>query len=303
MKILAKQNLFSLLWYILRRAAFYKLTSQSCNLFLRGGDIISIPPLVKGVHEEPLTNLICNFAEKGLSDYFIDIGANIGLNSCQSGSSFKNVICFEPNPLCVNILKTNLAISLSNDKFEINEFALGECDGNFELYIPKNNWGGAFVRIDSNTYSDEVLASKDGFNELSSKNYIIKDIQVKSTKDTFVEIFSKLERKGFKNGVIKIDVEGDERVVLQGIFESLPSDFNLAIVFENWDENFDFDELKDVFTTRNLNLKKIERSIFGTSHSKIYKLISLLIGRSDEQYLAKLDSTYSNVGDIVIEVL
>ena len=68
----------------------------------------------------------------------------------------------------IDTLKTNLAISLSNDKFEINEFALGECDGDFELHIPKHNGGGAFVRSESNSYSDEVLASKDGFNEIIS---------------------------------------------------------------------------------------------------------------------------------------
>ena len=303
MKTLSKRNLFDVLRFRMRRFIYIKLTSKSCNLFFRGGDIISFAGLVEGVHEESLTNLICNFAENGFSDYLIDIGANIGLTSCQNGSLFKNVICFEPNPLCVNILKTNLAISLSNDKFEINEFALGECDGDFELHIPKHNWGGAFVRSESNSYSDQVLASKDGFNEINSKNYVVSTIQVKSTKDTFIEIFSELERQGLKNGVIKIDVEGFERVVLKGIFESLPSDFNLVIVFENWDENFDFDELKDVFTTRNIRLRKIEGSVSGMSHSKIYKLISLVFGRSDNHYLIPLDSANSVAGDIVIEVL
>ena len=115
---------------------FYKISTQkSMNVFLRGTDIISVSPQVEGIHEESLTKLIDDVANNGASDFLIDIGANIGLNSCQNGSKFKKVICFEPNPLAVNILKTNLAISLIKNNFEVFQFALGESDGEFELFL------------------------------------------------------------------------------------------------------------------------------------------------------------------------
>ena len=151
---------------------FKKITYQSLNIFLRGGDIISVDPQIFGVHEEVLTKYINYVAENGSRDFLIDIGANIGLSSCQNGNKFKKVYCFEPNPLCVNILKTNLAISLNEGAFKIFDFALGNEDGLFDLYIPKHNWGGAFVR-NSNDYSDEVLGRKDGFESISEKNYLI----------------------------------------------------------------------------------------------------------------------------------
>jgi len=258
--------------------------------------------LVEGVHEKSLTNLIRHFSDNQFSDYLIDIGANIGLTSCQNGSSFKKVICFEPNPLCANILKTNLAISLQKDKFEVNEFALGDSEGAFELYIPKHNWGGAFVRSESNGYSDEVLALKDGFDDIELDNYVVSLVEVKSTEDIITDIFSNFKQQGLKKGVIKIDVEGFERVVLRGIAKSLPADFAVVIVFENWDENFDFAELRDSFSARKISLGKIEKGFVEARHSKLYKLFSLMFGGSDKQYLGKLDDANSVVGDIVVEV-
>ena len=158
MKIIYKTNAVNLIKRKIKNIIFNALTSKSPNLFLRGGDISTRALLIEGVHEKSLTILIKEFTKKGYSDFFLDIGANIGFNSCQSGNDFKSLICFEPNPLCINILKTNLELSLPEDSFQIYEFALGETDQDVELHIPKNNWGGAFIRS-ANTYTDEILAS------------------------------------------------------------------------------------------------------------------------------------------------
>ena len=302
MKLLTSRNVFGFLSRRIKKIIFKRMTSKGLKVFLRKGDIFSFAPLFEGVHEKPLTNLIEFFSEKNFSDYFIDIGANIGLSSCQNGSAFQKVICFEPNPLCANILRTNLAISLPSEKFIINEFALGEAEGNFELCIPKHNWGGAFIRSDDNAYSEAILASKDNFNGLDSDNYVNSVVQVKSTKDTFLEIFSNLRRKDLKKGIIKIDVEGFEEVVLLGIAEVLPSDFDVVIVFENFNENFDFIRLEKAFLNRKISLCKIENTIVNSVHSRLYQIVSLMLGKSDDHYLAKLNDVNSVVGDIVVEV-
>lgn len=281
---------------------FKRLTTKSSNLFLRGGDIISYGPLVNGVHEESLTNVIEYYTKKNMSGFLVDVGANIGLTSCQNGDSFKKVVCFEPNPLCANILKTNLAISLAKDKFVINEFALGDAEGCFDLYVPKHNWGGAFVRSEANSYSDEVLALKDGFSEIESENYVIETVEVRSTEETFSNLFSVLKTEGLCEGVIKIDVEGFERVVLSGIAKTLPSDMKVVIVFENWDENFDYEELRKMFSHRSFGLKKIDRTVIGSKHSKIVKLIFLVFG-ADKTHLVELKDAKYLTGDIVVEVL
>lgn len=302
MKLLASRNVFGFLSRRFKKIIFKKMTSKGLKVFLRKGDIFSFAPLFEGMHEKPLTNLIRFFSEKDFSDFFIDVGANIGLSSCQNGKSFKKVICFEPNPLCANILRTNLAISLPSEKFIINQFALGEVEGSFELCIPKHNWGGAFIRSEDNAYSEDILASKDSFDDFDSSNYVHSEVQVKSTKDTFFEIFSSFSKQGFKKGVIKIDVEGFEEVVLFGIAEVLPSELDVVIVFENFNENFDFIRLEKVFSNRQISLGKIESTIVDSSDSKLYQIFSLLIGRSDDHYLVKLDDADSVVGDIVVEV-
>ena len=214
--------------------------------------------------EKPLTNLI-HFFSKDFSDYLIDIGANIGLSSCQNGNSFKKVICFEPNPLCANILRTNLAISLPSKKFIINQFALGDVEGSLELCIPKHNWGGAFIRSEDNAYSEDILASKDSFDDFDSDNYVHSEIQVKSTRDTFIKIFSNLSGQDLKKGVIKIDVEGFEEVVLFGIAEVLPADFNVVIIFENFNKDFDFVRLEKAFLNRKISLCKIQNTIVDST--------------------------------------
>lgn len=103
--------------------AFRLLTRKKLNVFLKGGDIISEGPLIDGIYETPLTNFIDKCANNGMSEFLIDIGANIGLTSCQNGNSFKKVYCFEPDPLCVNILKTKLA-NIKNDDAIIGDVVL-----------------------------------------------------------------------------------------------------------------------------------------------------------------------------------
>ena len=297
----SSENLYDILLRRFKRILFFKLTKKSPPLFLRGKDIISYASLVEGVHEESITNMIKYYAKNGLSDFFIDVGANIGLTSCQNGPDFKRVVCFEPNPLCVNILKTNLAISLTKGKFSINEFGLGDSDGNFDLFIPRHNWGGAFVRSNANSYTDDVLASKDGFSKIDLDNYIVEQVEVKQAKEVFLELFSSLKKDGFKKGVIKIDVEGFESIVLEGIGKAIPSEMSAMIVFENWDSKFNFAEIRNHFSDRQIKLKKLECSILDSKMSKFVKKLSLLF-RADKSHLVSIDDATSTTGNIVIEV-
>ena len=204
MKYLTSTTLFDFLRYKFKYFLFKRLTSQSLPLFLRGKDIISCAPLVDGVHEKAITSLIDALSDEGFCDFLLDVGANIGLTSCQNGTAFKTVTCFEPNPLAANILKTNLAISLSKERFTVNEFALGDKEGDFELFVPKHNWGGAFVRSSSNTYPDELLAAKDAFESFDIDNYVVCSVSVKPAKETFSEIFSAFKKSGFQKVLSKL---------------------------------------------------------------------------------------------------
>lgn len=298
-------NLYTLSPYRLlkirfKKKVFEKITRNSSDVFVRGGDVISLGPLIFGMHEEALTKYINNVAENGSSDFLIDIGANIGLTSSQNGGKFKKIFCFEPNPLCVNILKTNLAVSLREGSFEIFNFALGDEDGEFNLSIPKHNWGGAFIKS-NNEYSDEVLINKDGFKSIDENNYLTRPVQVKCAEVVFKNLFLSLTNENLKNGVIKIDVEGYERIVLMAIAKSLPPSIKATIVFENHNPTFDLKEIQNAFLGRNVKRFKFERSVIYSYKSLFRQCLEFLIF-GDKTKVANYDEDKVIIGDVILSI-
>jgi hypothetical protein len=102
-----------------------KLSRNAMPVFVRGGDLISIQPMAWGEYEPEVVELIKYWADTNHSDFFWDIGANIGLISCQVGHLFKQVHLFEPNPDCLSLLKINLKSMLRNQETHVHPYALG----------------------------------------------------------------------------------------------------------------------------------------------------------------------------------
>ena len=173
---------------------FRKLTKNSSPFFLRGGDIISIDPQVTGIHEKHICDSIKHYAAEGYNDFFIDIGANIGLTSCQSGRDFSEIHMFEPNPLCCKILEVNTSIGLEPSRITIHKYGLGDENKNCRLTIPKHNWGGAFINDETNSYTKEILSLKDGLANFDSNNYLEIEITIRETAQELKEIFNSLAR-------------------------------------------------------------------------------------------------------------
>lgn len=279
-----------------------KLTMNSSTLFLRGGDIISIGPQANTLHEPDLTSLIDHCADTGYVDFLIDIGANIGLTTSQNGSRFHRIFCFEPNPLCVHILKVNIDIAGVTQKTEVCEYGLGESEGAFDLWIPRHNWGGAFVKSNDNNYSEKLLLAKDGFSKFDQHHYLIRSINIRQTKTVLEEKFVRLSADKLVRGVIKIDVEGMERVVLKGIADAMPSDISAVILFENWDSNFDYQEILDLFARRKATMLRLNyKRPFGQKWPRVLKAASLVL-RSTELHLEAIESSEDRRGDIVVVV-
>lgn len=297
-----KSSLMTTAFGIIRNRLFKKITKNSLNYFLRGGDLISVNPLTNGVHEPGLTHVISYFCENGYSDFLIDIGANIGLTSCQNGNSFKKVICFEPNPLCVHILKANTEIGITNSLVEINEYGLGNEAGTYDLWVPKHNWGGAFVKNSENRYSDEILASKDSFSAVDKSNYLVKSIDIRSTESVLTEKFSGLIDSGFTSGVVKIDVEGMELQVIQGLARALPSICNIVIVFENWDSNFDFDLIEDAFADRSLKTDIFRSAISDGNPTDKSFIFRRVLQKFSKHKLFPVESSSSILGDVIMVI-
>jgi len=227
---------------------FYKiLTRNAANLFLRGGDFISIRPNVSGLHEPKITHLIKHFSQAGYKDFLIDIGANIGLTSCQNGEGFSVLYMYEPNPLCYKILEVNTRIALKDKKCFIFNFGLGNKKKKITLKVPSNNWGGAYVSDKYNSYSNDILTKKDGFLFFNKKNYSNVEIEVRDTKKEMQKVFNSLILANLLNGVIKIDVEGYEPTVLQGIAKAFPKEIKAAIIFESLNKSLDMQKILKAF--------------------------------------------------------
>ena len=218
----------------LKYSLFKKLTRQAMPVFVRGGDLISIQPMAWGEYEPEVVELIKHWTDSGFNDFFLDIGANIGLITCQVGCWFKQVHLFEPNPDCVSLLGINVRAMLRDQHFQIHPYALGAQKEQLTLMVPFGNWGGAFIASSDNEYSPEVLAHKDGFARFDPAQYQAHTVQVESASLVLSNLFAALKAQGLKKGVIKIDVEGFESLVLKAIASTVPDDVELMVIFENW---------------------------------------------------------------------
>lgn len=223
-----------------RKSVYKRVTKKSLRLFFRGGDIISVDPIVNGFYEPEIKALLDLLAQDGFGDFLLDIGANIGLSSCQSGHCFDEVHMFEPNPNALYVLKANANIALSGTKYFIHEFGLGGRKENLKLYVPHHNWGGAFIKSDDNEYDEALLSFKDGFDTFDINNYDIHNIVVESATEKLSLLFGSLVERSLSRGVIKVDVEGLEKHIIDSILEVLPNAMEIFIVFENWKDDADY---------------------------------------------------------------
>lgn len=107
-----------------------------------------------------------------------------------------------------------------------------------DLHIPQLNWGGAFVRSADNSYSDEILAMKDGHQNFSARNYKTISVVMKSTRVVFKDIFQDLTVKDkVRAGVIKVDAEGYEKKIIEDVISFIPLGCATCIFFKNWDSS------------------------------------------------------------------
>ena len=282
----------------LKEWMFRRLTRDALPLFLKGGDNISIAPLVQGFHEKRIVHLINGFAAAGYGDFLIDIGANIGLVSCQSGDHFRQVHMYEPNPKCCSILEINVGIALSSCQTYLHPIGLGTRQETVVLHVPKYNWGGAFVLSQDNSYDEAQLASKDGYARFNSDNYMRVDIRLEPAVDELRRLFQGLFQSGCRAGVIKIDVEGCEIPIVEAIAETLPPDFKLMIVFEYFDRNFSPESLLEKFKGRADAMKLVRTP--AKSMARLKRFFQIL--SHGYAYVLRPFSPNDSATDIVLEV-
>lgn len=131
------------------------------------------------------------------SDIALDIGANIGCTGLLLSMLAKRVFCFEPSPTTFALLEKNIKVA-SVTNVELVNAGLGCRDEDLKLVFNPNNRSGGFVTTD-------VL-----------EGHTVEAIKILSG-DNFVHAAHLEQHIGF----IKIDVEGFELAVIEGLTQTI----------------------------------------------------------------------------------
>lgn len=220
------QGLWHKIYFRQTQNILKKLINANANFYLKPTDIISHRPTLFGYHEPHLEVLFENIS-KTHNDFFLDIGANIGLSTVISGAAFKDLHCVEPNRTLAKILDVNLELSGLSHKTTIHTVALGRESKVEKLWIPRTNFGGAFIK-QGNSY--------DGHNDKVQRpmheDYIIQNVQLVDARKWFLDLFG--SHNHWRRGFVKIDVEGLELPILEALLQTLPRNVSVALVMENF---------------------------------------------------------------------
>ena len=159
-----------------------------------------------------------------LNSVLYDIGANIGLYSVYAAKSRNSrVLAFEPSFLNLELLFRNIQTNNLQDKVTIIPLSLSNSSQieNFYMQEGDNIWGGAHNSSGSNiTYDGKFM---DNF---------VTSSQITISLDLLVEIFQ-LPTPNY----IKIDVDGIEKIILQGALKSLSKATGILIEVDEKDGN------------------------------------------------------------------
>ena len=186
-------------------------TIYGIKYFIDAQDMVMTPQLI-----------IYRQWEKDLSQFFlaalhqdcvfVDVGANVGYFTCLLGayigrSGKGQVFAFEPNPSVFSLLERNVQINWSMAPVKTFQAAVGNSDGMVELTVPR--YGAA----------NATLAKISGNAEVTR-------IDVKQCRlDSIIPAETKVD-------LMKIDVEGFELFVLEGIAEIIKRSPYIKIVIE-----------------------------------------------------------------------
>lgn len=157
----------------------------------RGGDTIR---WMYNAEERFLTDIINDLNE---DDVFFDVGANLGIFSCFAASKITqgHVVAFEPYPPNIRQLKRNLSYNADESDYDILDVALSDSHGTINFTSPDDDPGNQTGNISPTGESIEVEAI---------------------TGDELVDGGSVPSPT-----VVKIDVEGAEPLVIDGLEDSL----------------------------------------------------------------------------------
>lgn len=186
-----------------------KYTAMKSGLFSKARSIeLYLNALALKVHDDDFHRIPLNINGGAIAD----IGANLG----QSVISFRKlfpdskVYAFEPNPVCMKTLHRVSSIVKGN--VEINNYGIGNENSTLKFYIPM-----VYGNID---LLQEGSFDKSSFSSSITRQRIGRDFDLKEME---IEVTT-LDSLNLSWSLLKIDVQGLEKQVLEGARETIIRD-------------------------------------------------------------------------------
>lgn len=233
------------------QVAFNLLTrfrSQSNRGFIIYNDWIGFNIIVFGFYENEQIQLIKDLiSDETISYKFIDVGSNIGNHTLFFSKIFKEVHSFEPQRKTFKVLELN---TINIDNISLYNFGLGNQNKKIMFKVPIHNNGSANQSANSD-------------------DYFLENVEIRNFDELNID----------KLGFVKIDVEGNEMSVLNGMKESILK--SLPIISFEINENNNLHQRKEIIEFLNsigyksfycLDRKNIPRRL----NSKITRLIKMV---------------------------
>lgn len=182
------------------------------HVFVEADDIGLTPNLVCDGFWEPGISLVFErFLKPGM--VAVDVGANIGYFSLMMASKVGlegHVVAVEANPKTADLLRDTIAINACEDRIELHNVALADVKGELAFHVvPQRNLNACLVT--------DIL-----------KDRVDPDLVQKVPALRGDELLEKHERIDF----IKIDVEGAEQLVWDGLEQTWARNHDIIIVLE-----------------------------------------------------------------------
>ncbi len=194
--------------------------------------------------KEPET--IAWIKEFEIGDKFMDIGANVGMYSLYAANKGIEVIAVEPDALNYALLNLNIRINNFGEKIIPYSIAMHDTEKYSKFYISSLEWGGA-------------LNSFDNTLDFQSKKF-----KPKHTQGVFgssVDLF--LKKISFKPNHLKIDVDGNEYLILKGSKNLLFSNSLKSILVE-------LDEVREDYSDAIALIEEAGFILVEKTNSEIY---------------------------------
>lgn len=173
---------------------------------------------------------------------FIDIGANIGLFSLYAAKKKHKVIALEPEALNFACLNLNIVDNNFNDKISAFPVALNNETKIAHLNMSKIGFGGSGSTFDRNI-NDHGKSFKSIYSQ-GAVSFTLDDL---------------LEEISIVPNYIKIDVDGNELKVIQGMKSTLKNENLRSLCIEL---HVDFHEHAEVFRILNENFSKYKKHVW-----------------------------------------